>query len=111
MKLFSTILLLAATADARRNKKNKTAEVEESSGEGSGVAPVTGEEAVTTVTDLVDGIVDAGRASGERLEALDKRLNILKDRKSKLSPLSTLTKSFRSCPYHPRRRMHDSLQR
>ena len=80
MKLFSTILLLAATADARRNKKNKNAE--EGSGEGSGVAPVTGEEAATVVTDLVGGIVDAGRASGERLEALDKRLNFLKDRKS-----------------------------
>lgn len=68
MKLFSTIILLAATADARRRKKNKTAE--EGSGEGSGVAPVTGEDAATVVGVLVDGIVAAGKASGQRRDRI-----------------------------------------
>ena len=54
MKLFTTIVLLAATADARRRKKNQAEVVEESSGEGSGVASVTAEEAkaLQTAIDL-----------------------------------------------------------
>ena len=108
MKLFSTIMLLAATADARRRKKNKTAE--EGSGEGSGVAPVTGEDAATVVGDLVDGIVAAGKASGQRSNALDKRVNFLRARKSKNKLYRSLN-YFSWCLYNSRRRMHNSLQR
>ncbi|CBY14119.1 unnamed protein product [Oikopleura dioica] len=75
MKLFSTIIFFAATADARRRKNNKNAE--EGSGEGSGVAPVTGEDAATVVGDLVNGIVAAGKAIGQRSNALDKRVKFL----------------------------------
>ena len=86
MKLFSTIILLAATADARRRKNNKTAEVEESSGEGSGVAPVTAEEAVDLVDVVVDDIVTSAASKGESTKALSRRVDLLKNRKSKLFP-------------------------
>ncbi|CBY10214.1 unnamed protein product [Oikopleura dioica] len=80
MKLFSTIILLTATADARRQKKNKNRndEVEETSGEGSGVAPVTAEEAVLVVDDLVNDLVAVADASGESTKALKRRVDHLK---------------------------------
>ena len=81
MKLFSTIILLSATADARRRKNNKTAEVEESSGEGSGVAPVTAEEAVDLVDVVVDDIVTSAASKGESTKALSRRVELLKKRK------------------------------
>ena len=84
MKLFSTIMLLAATADARRRKKNQSTEVvEESSGEGSGVAPVTAEEAVDLVDEVVDDIVASAASKGESTKALSRRVDLLKIRKSK----------------------------
>ena len=85
MKLFSTIILLSATADARRRKNNKTAEVEESSGEGSGVAPVTAEEAVDLVNVVVDDIVTSAASKGESTKALSRRVDLLKNRKSNSS--------------------------
>ena len=91
MKLFSTIILLAATADARRrknkNKKNRNEEVEESSGEGSGVAPVTAEEAVLAVDAIVDDLVAIADAAGESTKALSRRVDQLKTRKSKSHPI------------------------
>ena len=83
MKLFSTIFLFAAVADARRRKKNKTTEVEESSGEGSGVAPVTAEEAIDLVDVVVDDIVSSAASKGESTKALSRRVDLLKDRKAK----------------------------
>lgn len=79
MKLFSTIILFAAVADARRRKKNKTTEVEESSGEGSGVAPVTAEEAIDLVDVVVDDIVSSAASKGESTKALSRRVDLLKD--------------------------------
>ncbi|CBY41997.1 unnamed protein product [Oikopleura dioica] len=79
MKLFSTIIFLAATADARRRKKSKNTEVEESSGEGSGVAPVTAEEAILVVDDIVDDIVLSAESNGESTRALKRRIQLLKN--------------------------------
>ena len=81
MKLFTTIVLLAATADARRRKK-KNQVVEESSGEGSGVAPVTAEEAKAAVDTIVGEIEAAASSSGESVKAMTRRLQELADRKS-----------------------------
>ena len=88
MKLFSTIILLAATADARRRKKNnRNEEVEESSGEGSGVDPVTAEEAVLVVDTIVDDLVAIADAAGESTKALSRRVDELKRRKSSYLPI------------------------
>ena len=84
MKLFSAIVLLSATADARRRKKNQRAD-SEGSGEGSGVAPVTAEDAVVAVDDLVGDIVDAASAAGESTKALVRRIDALKSSKSNFS--------------------------
>ena len=88
MKLFSTIILLAATADARRRNKNKrNDEVEESSGEGSGVDPVTAEEAVLVVDTIIDDLVAIANAAGESTKALSRRVDELKRRKSSYLPI------------------------
>ena len=89
MKLFSTIILLAATADARRRKKNKNRneEVEESSGEGSGVDPVTADEAVLVVDTIVNDLIAIADAAGESTKALSRRVDQLKSRKSNYHPI------------------------
>ena len=110
MKLFSTIILLAATADARR-RKNKTTEVEESSGEGSGVAPVTATEAVDLVDDLVEDILTSAASKGESTKALSRRVDLLKNRKSKFFPNKILIKNSSRCSNSSRRRLLDSLRR
>ncbi|CAG5110358.1 Oidioi.mRNA.OKI2018_I69.chr2.g4769.t1.cds [Oikopleura dioica] len=79
MKLFTTIVLLAATADARRRKKKNQAVVEESSGEGSGVAPVTAEEAKAAVDTFVGEIEAAASSSGESVKAMTRRMQELAD--------------------------------
>ena len=81
MKLFTTIVLLAATADARRRKKKNQEVVEESSGEGSGVAPVTAEEAKAAVDTIVADIEAAAASSGESVKAMSRRIAELGTRK------------------------------
>ena len=112
MKLYSTIILLAATADARRRKKNKNRneEVEESSGEGSGVDPVTADEAVLVVDQLVDDLVAVADAAGESTKALSRRIDHLKTSKS--SSQQTLIKNpFSWSPERPTRHLLSSLRR